>query len=75
VAAETDDFAVGHVEGEVSARVATDPQPQGVVPWLERRLDRLTPLNRADAVAVDRDLELTAPKLDADTLPRQPERC
>src|SRR5207245_7552972 len=75
VTTETDHFAVGRVERVVSARVPASPYPQGVMSRFDRRLDGITVVECADATAVDRDLEPAAPELDAETFPRQPERC
>jgi hypothetical protein len=57
------------------ARISAGLDSQGVMSWLYRCLDGLMAFDRPDAVAIDRDLESTAPELDAKTFPRQLERC
>jgi hypothetical protein len=76
VAAEADDSAIGHVERLVSARVAAVPDPEGVVSWLERYLDRGVAFDGADGLAIDCDVEDAAPELESEgRFPSQLERC
>lgn len=76
VAAEADDVAVEHVERLVSARVAVVPDLEGVVSRLERYLDRLVAFDGTDGLAVDRDVEDAAPKLEGEgRFPGQTKRC
>jgi hypothetical protein len=75
VTAEVDDPAIGYVKEAIVAGVAACPYPEGVMSRIERRLDRFMAADRPDALAIDRDLEGTAPEFQAEGLPRQPESC
>ena len=74
MAAEVDEFAIGHVERMILTRVSACLYSEGVVSWLERFLDRFMAFDRADAPAIHCDLECAASELDAGPFPRQPER-
>jgi hypothetical protein len=65
VAAEVDDFAIGHVERMISARVPTPAYSYGVTPRLKRCLEGLMVGEGADGLGVNQDFKPAAPKLDA----------
>ncbi|MGO9760286.1 MAG: hypothetical protein ACLP1Q_03355 [Solirubrobacteraceae bacterium] len=75
MAAEADCLAIGYFERFGPTRVSTDPDLKGVTAGLDRHLDRLMPVDRSDAAAVDGDLESPASQLNAYALPLQHERC
>jgi hypothetical protein len=69
VAAEVDGLAVGHLEGFGTACVPAGPDLEGVTPGLNGHLDRLMPVDRSDAAAVERYLESPASQFNACALP------
>jgi hypothetical protein len=66
----------GTSKDSFSARVAAVRDLEGVMSRLERYLDRLMAFDGADGLAVDREVEDAAPKLEGEgRFPGQTERC
>jgi hypothetical protein len=63
VTAEVDDFAIDALEVSRSARVASGPSSQAVMPGFEGSLGRVTALDAGDDLAVHCDIERSASKL------------
>jgi hypothetical protein len=66
VAAELGDLAIVGLEGLDPAGVPAPADLQGVTAGVDRRIDRLVPLDRPDALAVDQDVERAAAQLDTE---------